>query len=329
MNRLPIALLLTATACGGHPHWPDARPADACAAGAFAPGPVVIDVPMPGRMRRAVVWVPRGEGPFDMVVNLHEFRAEPVRQQHYSMWEPMVEAANVMVVGADGKSSTWNAGPCCGKAQEQGIDDVAFLDALVAKLDATACTTGRVMVTGIGNGAMMAERWACESDVPDAVVSVGGSLQVPTCSRTSPIPYLHYHGDADTFVPADGSKGVLEGTLPGQTHRPVSHAIDAWKARNQATAEATEADGELACTVWTGGAPTASCTVHKGADTWPGSANGPVASTHPLANATTGAWAWVLAAWSAPAAPDATPQADPTPAEPAPHAPSAPRPPDP
>ncbi len=303
---LLLAGAVLVAACGRQPHLPDAPPAgDRCAPDALPEGPVVVEVRgVSGpRVRRALAWFPRGAGPFDVVVNLHEFRADPNRQAWYSRWWPAARDLGVILIAPDGKSSTWNAGDCCGKAMEQGIDDVAFLDTLVARVDAVACTSGRVLATGIGNGAMMAERWACESEAPDAVVSVGGSLQVDACPSSKPVPYLHYHGDADRFVPADGGDGILDGKDPAR-HRPVAHALDRWKARNRA-GEPTVAVDEpaLRCTAWSpapGGAPTLACTF-QGGDVWPGADNGTLATTHPLGRAADGALAWVRAAWEAPA----------------------------
>jgi polyhydroxybutyrate depolymerase len=294
VTLLALALL---AGCWTEPHWPAAAPADRCAAGAIAPGRYVVDAPVPGRRRQGLVWVPRGPGPHDVVVSLHEFRSSPERQAAYSGWQAFADEANVILLAPDGRAATWNAGDCCGKAMEEGTDDVAYLDALVARIDGVGCTSGRVLATGIGNGGMMAERWACASDVPDAVVSVGGSLQVDACDRTRPIPWLHEHGGADRFVPPDGGDGILDGRDPAR-HRPVAHAVEVWRRRNGATgAPEVIVDGALTCTTWPGGAPTVSCVIAGGPDAWPGAADGKVASGHPLADATRGAWAWVQDAW--------------------------------
>lgn len=302
MNRTTwVAVLGLIAACGEHQaHWPEAAPANRCDASAFVAGPIVVDVKMPDRSRQALAWVPRGPGKKDVVFDLHEFRSEPQRQAYYSNWAQTHDAANVILVAPDGKSSTWNAGKCCGAAVEQAIDDVAFLDALSKRIDDVACTSGRVLATGIGNGGMMAERWACESDVPDALISVGGALQLETCTRKRPIPVLHYHGDQDKFVPPDGSAGVLEGGLPGGTTRPVKDAIATWVALDAATPDTPQVDGALSCARWQGVAPVLDCRIAGGADTWPGAENGQVASASPLADATRGGLAWARALWDAP-----------------------------
>jgi poly(3-hydroxybutyrate) depolymerase len=165
--------------------------------------------------------------------------------------------------------------------------DVELLDTLVAQIEGVACTAGDVTVSGLGNGAMMAHRWACESDVPDAIMTAGGTLQMEEGPRTRPLPGLHYHGDEDTWAPADGSMG----------HRPAEHGLGLWRGINGVTGEGVvEADGELSCTNWTGNKPVTYCIVDGGFHGWPGAADMPVASEHSLADATPAGVAWLEAA---------------------------------
>ena len=291
-SRLP--LLLSLIGCGSEHMFPETRPADACDAGAWDDEHYVLRVEHGGRQRTALVYMPPGPGPHDVVINLHEYRAEPLRQAHYSTWFPFARDNNLLLVTPDGKSATWNAGDgCCGRAAEKNIDDVGFLDKVVAALGERACTTDRVLATGIGNGAMMAHRWSCESDVPDAVVSVGGTLQTETCTSKRAIPMLHYHGTADALFPADGRKG----------HRPIGHTRDIWATRNGVDAWSPAVDGALECQVGTGTMPTQICMVNGMEDLWPGAAHATVDSKSPLRRATDGGWGWVVDAWNTPPRP--------------------------
>lgn len=307
---VPALLLSLSAACslGQQAKVPADRPADACGAEAFADEELILEVETPGRTRQALFWHPPGPGPHDLIVNLHEYRSNPRQQAHYTDWIGLARERGAILVAPDGKSSTWNAGPCCGRAKERGIDDVAFLDALVARVDEVACTTGRVYVTGIGNGGMMAHTWACRSEVPDAVVSVGGALQLESCEVDRPIPVLHYHGEDDTFIPADGSQGSVAAFERLAGHQPVSHAFASWRRRNQAD-DVHVSDGVgLRCETALGAAPVAFCTVKGAVDTWPGAADGPVKGQDPLGDATRGGWAWVEAAWNQAATQEAATQ---------------------
>lgn len=281
------SLTLLLTACSTQTPWPEQAPADACAAGALPDEELVLRVEHE-QVRSALVWPGASPGPRDVVVNLHEYRAEPRRQNHYSGWVPHAREVGAVLVGPDGRYATWNAGQCCGKAAGKGIDDVGYLDALVARVDAVGCTSGKVLATGIGNGAMMAHRWACESDVVDGVISVGGALQIDACPVARPIPVLHYHGAEDTFYPADGAEDL----------RSVEHALALWRARNKAEGEpVVEQFGPLTCRTWQGEAPVRSCVVQGMGPSWPGAADARIQSDAPLADATRGGFEWIRAHW--------------------------------
>ena len=280
------ALVLFAIGCS-QPHIPTEAPADRCAAGALQAAESVVSLEVGDRTRRGLIWVPEGPGPHDVIVNLHEFRSNPRTQGQYSGWIDFARERNAYLIGPDGKYAMWNAGGCCSKARDRNIDDVRFLDAIVARLDEVGCTTGNVYATGIGNGGMMAHAWACTSDVPDAVVSIGGTLQLDECAKQRAIPMVHLHGRDDTWMPADGSGH----------HLPVSHTEAIWRARNGVTEEGrTHASGDVSCTEWWGESPVVSCSV-AGEDSWPGAPDMKLESEIPLRDATRGTFAYVEAAW--------------------------------
>ncbi len=284
-----VWLLSWLLACG-QPHWPEVPPADACKAGAVAPGEYALTFEFERRGRGALIWMPEGPGPHDVIVDLHEMGSEPKRQAYYSKMIELARAQNAILIGPDGRSATWNAGGCCGKSAERNVKDGPFLDEVVARVDASGCTSGRVLATGIGAGGMMAHRWACESDTPDAVLSVGGALQLPTCERKRPIPVVHYHGDLDKWMPMDGSGG----------HRPVSEAQAIWGTRNGVTSWREESVGALHCQVGESATPTRFCVVSGMSDRWPGAADAAfeVESGKPI-DATADGWAVTKAYWDA------------------------------
>jgi polyhydroxybutyrate depolymerase len=127
---------------------------------------------------------------------------------------------------------TWNAGNCCGYAQAQNVDDVAFVRALlddlakIAKIDAK-----RVYVTGISNGGMMAYRLASElSDRIAAIAPVGGPMGTETCRPSRPVSVMHFHGTADQFAPFKGGQG--EKSVSRINFYSVEHSIRCWVKTN-------------------------------------------------------------------------------------------------
>lgn len=288
-----MTLLLFALGCQNPTLWPEAPPPTPCAAGALPAGESLLRLAHAGKQRAGLVWAPRAAGPRDLVVNLHEHRSEPRRQAHYSGWVAAAEALGMLLLAPDGSSSTWNAGGgCCGKAAEKDAKDADFLEFAAERVATTGCASGRVLATGIGNGAMMAHRWACSSNTVDAVISVGGALQLDDCPVARPIPVVHYHGDQDQLYPLSGGSAFDHGQ---GSPRPEADALAAWKARNRVHgAPVRHEQGALRCDRWTGDAPLVWCTVVGMADLWPGAAGWPADPGDPLSDATQGAFTSVV-----------------------------------
>ena len=289
------ATLLALSACAPTQVWSETPLPARCAAGGLPQGEAVLGLTHEKQPRSTLLWAPASAGPHDLVVDLHDFRAEPRRQAHYSTWVPFAQQIGALLAAPDGRSSTWNAGNnCCGKAAEKESTDRELLDRVADIAEATGCTSGRVLATGIGNGGMMAERWACESDRVDAVVSVGGALQLDTCENKRPIPIVHYHGDQDTQYPVGGSVGYPE----QGTAKPASAALEIWKIRNRVVGPPIHSEGgALTCDRWEGAAPVVWCTVHGMKDSWPGSQEWPAEPAFPLSDATTGPYNEVIIPW--------------------------------
>jgi poly(3-hydroxybutyrate) depolymerase len=122
------------------------------------------------------------------------------------------EVDGVLVAHPDGVGGSWNAGACCGPAHERGVDDVARLDALVARMVAQeGADPRRVYAVGFSNGAMMAYAWACGSRTLAGIGVVGGARVAP-CPDPGPVAVVAVHGDADHNVPIGGGVGALSVT---------------------------------------------------------------------------------------------------------------------
>ena len=104
------------------------------------------------------------------------------------------------------KHASWNGLYCCGDAQIDRVDDIGFLDKVIA--DAAArfgLDPARVYLTGMSNGAVMAETYAVRRVWRvKAVAGVAGTVDLVRAPATR-VPLLHIHGTDDKMVPyADG-----------------------------------------------------------------------------------------------------------------------------
>ena len=84
----------------------------------------------------------------------------------------------------------------------------------------------RVYATGISNGGMMCYRLAAElSDRIAAIAPVSGTLSIDVAKLKRPVPVIHFHGTADTFVPYNGPN---ERTAKLLKFKSVEETIAIW-----------------------------------------------------------------------------------------------------
>ena len=99
-----------------------------------------------------------------------------------------------------------------------GGDDVSFVRALLADLDARLCVDdARVYATGVSNGGGFVARLGCElSDRLAAIAPVAGLYGVqPPCTPVRPVSVLEVHGTADGTVPYNGFPPTGQGSVAG------------------------------------------------------------------------------------------------------------------
>ena len=94
---------------------------------------------------------------------------------------------------------TWNAGTCCGYAQEKHIDDIGFLAALVDTLTRRLpIDSSRIAIAGFSAGGMLALRAACDRpSIATVYVNVQGTMPDTTCRAHRPVSMLLFAGDDD------------------------------------------------------------------------------------------------------------------------------------
>lgn len=144
---------------------------------------------------------------------------------------------------------TWNAGNCCGYAMDRRVDDAAFLAALIERLVKEGrADPKRVFMTGMSNGAMMAQRFACErADLVAAIAPVAGQLNVESCKPSRPVSVLMIHGLKDEHAPYAGGEG--ERMIKPRVDRSVPDSAAAWERAGSSVTVLAHPGGHI----WPGG----------------------------------------------------------------------------
>ena len=254
-------------------------PGDECPRpGDPGPGSRTIDVEHGGLARSYILHVPPSYDPTvrtPVVLNMHGYSSSASQEVIFTDMNTTADARGFVVVYPEGYESSWNAGTCCGEAAADGIDDVSFLVAVVDDVASRLCVDrDRVYASGMSNGGFMSYRLACEAaGVFAGAAPVAGSLGIPSCTPSEPVPLIAYHGTEDSYVDYAYGQASFEAyaTASGCSGTPV-HTVY----------------GESYCDVYdscTGGIRVGLCTLAGMDHCWPG---GP--APRPLCEAFIGAY---------------------------------------
>lgn len=253
---------------------------DGCAVSSdtYPAGTTVGSITVAGAQRSFRVHVPPGyqkDKAMPVVLMLHGGGGSGEQLQTKSaLMDPIADREGFITVYPDGTGvlRTWNAGICCGKAVADSIDDVGFMASLLDHLEAKLCTDRRrVFATGMSNGALLSHRLACELSTRIAAIApVAGTIGIPSCQPTRPVPVLQIHGTADGHVPWLGGQGC--GPATGVEFTSVPATNEGWGQRNgcgTATSVYLE-QGDGHCTALQGcKAPVVLCSIEGGGHSWP------------------------------------------------------------
>lgn len=179
---------------------------------------------------------------------------------------------------SNGMFATWNAGNCCAKARDAGVDDVGFLRAVVADVQSRMdIDSRRVFAIGMSNGGMMAYRLACEAaDIFRGIMSVAGTDTTRECKPSRPVAVLHIHARNDDLVLFAGGAGKkFRREAQVTDFDSVTDIITRWVHLDHAATEARQTLSVPGATceqhdAGDDGAPVQLCVTETGGHSWPG-----------------------------------------------------------
>ncbi len=182
-----------------------------------------------------------GKAPLPLVLALHGGGGTGKGMPGLTHLSALADRKGFIVVYPDGIQRRWADGRGTTVADRNGIDDVGFLAALVAKLASElAVDPHRVYATGISNGGFMSQRLACELSGTIAAVAVVaatmGEALAARCEPTRPVPLLLIHGTKDPLVPWDGGQVTIGA---GGRILSVAATIQKWVTLNGCAPTAT------------------------------------------------------------------------------------------
>ena len=204
-------------------------------------------------VRRYAIYVPSGlgaAGPRPALLAMHGGTGTAMGQAASSQLTKFAQERQIYAVFPEGSGTlqTFNGGACCGTAQSQNVDDVAFARAVIADIRANySIDAARVYATGFSNGGIMAHRLACGlADQLAGIAAVSGAsgeldgagARYYTCSPARPITVLHIHVLNDRNYPYVG--GVGTDGISATNFYGVDATITNWIARNNVTNQPVE-----------------------------------------------------------------------------------------
>lgn len=188
-----------------------------------------------GLQRSYLIYIPPGlsdQQAVPLVFIFHGFGESGLLARLYTGLDAIASANRFVLVYPNGSGPngafSWNGSGCCGYADENQVDDIAFVRAIIADVRTlVGIDDKRIYAAGFSNGALLAYRLACEiSDTFAAIAPVGGILLYSPCEPQQPVSVLHIHGLQDTRVPFINS---------GQPFPSGEQSVATWATLNGCT----------------------------------------------------------------------------------------------
>jgi len=231
--------------------------------------------------RTYYVHVPQSYDPTNarpLVLNLHGGGSNGKEQAFSSKMKQKSDSAGFIVVHPDATHWSplvrrWNCGP---HADQEDIDDVGFISAMLDSLEEEFCIdTDKIYSTGISSGGFMSYRLACELSNRIAAVAPVAAMLDFNCSPSRAVPIIHFHGTDDVYAPYEGGNS----SVVDYDFMSVNETIEWWIDWNNCTGEVeityneSDDNSTVICETYSQCSSNVEiilCTIYGGGHTWPG-----------------------------------------------------------
>ncbi len=185
-----------------------------------------------GKERTYRFHIPKAKGGKPgLVIALHGKGGKPKGFEATTHFDKIANEDHFVVIYPAGFDETW-AGPTGNSAADKaGVDDVAFISALIDRATGEmGVDPGRVVIAGFSAGGFMAQRIGCElTNKINAIGTASGTMaKDQKCAPSKPISVIMFHGDADDHVPFAGGEGKDGAPLLG-----AKDVVAKWAAFNK------------------------------------------------------------------------------------------------
>lgn len=231
-----------------------------------------------GEKRDYILHVPKSydaRKPTPLVISMHGAMNWPSFQMNTSQWNRVADEHGFIVVYPSGEG----AGPRIWAMRRWGtpsrMPDVLFISDLIDALAASYnVDPARIYANGLSNGGGMAFVLSCALSHRIAAVGlVGPAFTVPweSCTDTTPVPMVAFHGTGDRFTPYHGGKvWIAPAPFPS-----IPKITANWARRNRCAGTPVESPAapDVTRLEYPGCVENASVvlyTIKDGGHTWPG-----------------------------------------------------------
>lgn len=179
-----------------------------------------------------------------LVVMLHGGFGNAAQAEKTYGWDQLADSAKFAVAYPDGLNRAWNVdgGGCCGRSAREGVDDVAFVTAVIGDISHNlGIDPARVYAAGISNGGIMSYTLACNTSL-FAAIGPDSATQLSACRSPHPASVMHIHGTADRLIRYDGGRGAGFAHIDGL---PVPEVNAFWRNVDHCAAPASSTAGRV------------------------------------------------------------------------------------